>query len=41
MRILNVEKKNQNIRDDILIMNGATPSWTRQTDDSIKQQKEP
>ena len=41
MRILNVEKKNQNIRDDILIMNGSTPSWTRQTEDSIKQQKDP
>ena len=29
-RILNVEKKNQNIRDDILQMNGLNPSWTRQ-----------
>lgn len=29
MRILNIEKKNQNIRDDILIMNGASPSYTR------------
>jgi hypothetical protein len=38
MRILNIEKKNQNIRDDILIMHGATPSWTRQTDDALKQQ---
>ena len=38
MRILNIEKKNQNIRDDILIMNGATPSFTRQTEDQIKQQ---
>jgi hypothetical protein len=41
MRILNIEKKNQTIRDDILIMHGQTPSWTRQTDDAIKQQKEP
>ena len=29
-RILNVEKKNQNIRDDILEINGLNPSWTRQ-----------
>ena len=29
-RILNIEKKMQNIRDDILEMNGLNPSWTRQ-----------
>ena len=29
-RILNIEKKNQNIRDDILEMNGLNPSWSRQ-----------
>jgi len=29
-RILNIEKKNQSIRDDILEMNGLNPSWTRQ-----------
>ena len=29
-RILNIEKKNQNIRDDILEINGLNPSWTRQ-----------
>ncbi|NDG31816.1 hypothetical protein EB118_17310, partial [bacterium] len=29
-RILNIEKKNQNIRDDLLIENGLTPSSTRQ-----------
>ena len=29
-RILNLEKKNQNIRDDMLEMNGLNPSWTRQ-----------
>lgn len=29
-RILNIEKKNQNIRDDILEQNGLNPSWTRQ-----------
>ena len=33
-RILNVEKKNQNIRDDILEINGLNPSWTRQNADS-------
>ena len=38
MRILNIEKKNQNIRDDLLIMNGAAPSYTRQTEDHLKQQ---
>ena len=29
-RILNIEKKNQNIRDDIMEMNGMLPSYTRQ-----------
>lgn len=35
--MLNSEKKNQNIRDDILIMNGVTPSLTRQIDSEIAQ----
>jgi hypothetical protein len=31
-RVLNIEKKNQAIRDDILEMNGLNPSWTRQNE---------
>lgn len=33
-RILNIEKKMQNIRDDMLEENGLTPSWTRQNSQS-------
>jgi hypothetical protein len=29
VRIINIEKKNQNIRDDILEMNDMAPSYTR------------
>ena len=36
-RILNIEKKNQNIRDDLLTMSGATPSYTRQTEQDMKR----
>ena len=31
-RVLNIEKKNQNIRDDILEMNNMNPSYSRQND---------
>lgn len=40
-RILNIEKKNQNIRDDILEMNGLNPSWTRQNSNKVYQQPGP
>ena len=32
VRVINIEKRNQNIRDDILEMNDLTPSYTRQHD---------
>ena len=35
-RVLNVEKRNQHLRDDILEMNNLNPSYTRQTENSIK-----
>jgi len=36
-RILNVEKRNQNIRDDMLQQAGAMPSFTRQFEEMEKQ----
>lgn len=36
-RILNVEKRNQRIRDELLIMSGATPSHTRQLENEFEQ----
>ena len=39
-RILNIEKKNQNIRDDLLEMNGLNPSWSRQNSGAKNQSGE-
>lgn len=38
-RVLNLEKRNQDIRDDILQDSGQTPSFTRQLSDEITQQQ--
>ena len=34
-RILNLEKKSQNIRDDLLVKHGYSPSYTRQLNDYL------
>lgn len=39
-RVLNIEKKNQSIRDDLLTMHGAAPSYTRQTELEIASKKQ-
>ena len=39
-RVLNLEKKNQAIRDDILENAGLNPSYTRQTENEIQMQKD-
>lgn len=41
-RVLNVEKKNQNIRDEILISRGQTPSFSKQIEheESIRKMRE-
>jgi len=36
-RSLLLEKRNQDIRDDLLVMHGAMPSYTRQVDDDLEQ----
>ena len=42
VRVINIEKRNQNIRDDILEMNNMNPSYTRQAStewDRVKTQE--
>jgi len=38
-RVLNLEKRNQNLRDDLLQQAGQTPSFTRQIEDETSQRK--
>ena len=40
VRVINIEKRNQNIRDDILAMNDMTPSFTRQQQGQWERQVE-
>ena len=40
VRVINIEKRNQNIRDDILEMNDMTPSYTRQSQGEWERQVE-
>lgn len=39
-RVLHIEKKNQNIRDDILEMNNYTPSFSRQNSEAFIREEE-
>ena len=39
VRVINIEKRNQNIRDDILEMNNFNPSYTRQSNHEWQQAK--
>lgn len=40
LKVLSLEKKNQSIRDDLLIMNDSSPSHTRQVEDQLQQRAE-
>ena len=40
VRVINIEKRNQNIRDDILEMNNMNPSYTRQAQGEWERSKE-
>jgi hypothetical protein len=39
-RVFNIEKRNQIIRDDLFVVAGQTPSYTRQVEDAIQQRNE-
>ena len=39
VRVINIEKRNQNIRDDILEMNHMNPSYTRQSQGEFEAAK--